>query len=176
MRDGDGSLVYRASARAFLGNYLIAAGLVALSFLVGSSLDLGENQYLIYVVFWSAAAILSAEPAIHGVLRHYKVSGSEVVKVEGLIAKRRHSIPHQSVGQVKVSKGLLGRLLNYGTVEVEGQNESNTISMRQVHDPDEIRRIIRHKIDSYKVVPGKRARIDLEEEQEDVDEDTEEEQ
>jgi uncharacterized membrane protein YdbT with pleckstrin-like domain len=174
MKTTENGVRYRASARAFMGNYLIAVGLVVLSFLVGSRIDLGENQVFIYVVFWSAALVLSAESLIQGVFKQYKVSGSEVVKIEGLLQKKRHSIPHQSVGQVKVSKGILGRLLNYGTVEVEGQNESNTIIMKHVHDPDEIRRIIRHKIDSYKVAPGKRAAAKREEDSNE-DESTEEE-
>ena len=148
---------YRATARAFVGNYLIAAGLVVLSVLVGSRVDLGEFQPYLYVVLWGIAAVMAAEPKIQGIMTHYKVSGSEVVKVEGILRKKRHSIPHQGIGQVKVSKGILGRILNYGTVEVEGQNESNTISMRHVRNPDEIRRVIREKIDSYKVAPGKRS-------------------
>ncbi|MBI4894440.1 MAG: PH domain-containing protein [Candidatus Aenigmarchaeota archaeon] len=172
MENTENGVRYRASARAFVGNYVLAAGLVVLSFLVGSRFDLGESQILIYVLFWSAAAILASESLVQGILKQYKVSGSEVVKIEGVLRKKRHSIPHQSVGQVKVSKGILGRLLNYGTVEVEGQNENNTIVMRHVHDPDEIRRIIRHKIDSYKVTPGKRA-TKRGEEPEDADEDIE---
>jgi len=124
---------------------------------------------------WGIAALMAAEPKIHGIMTHYKVSDSEVVKVEGILRKKRHSIPHQGIGQVRVSKGILGRILNYGTVEVEGQNESSTIAMRHVRNPDDIRRVIREKIDSYKVAPGKRSSTKKHDEPKDEDEHIEEE-
>lgn len=157
MSSHDHGIKYKASPRAYIANYVIAAGLVFVAILVIRKFELsfsappatiGElGSTLVYAIFFGAAAWLTSEPLIEWILRHYLVSKHEVVKVEGIFNRRRHAIPYQSVSGVSVTKGIFGRLLNYGTVEVQGMSEGKFL-MKHVGNPDEIHRLIRHKVGS----------------------------
>lgn len=167
MKIPERGIKYKASPRAYIANYLIAAGLVFVAVVVIRRFEisffmppatLGElGSTLVYAIFFGAAAWLAAEPLVEGLLRHYLISRSEVVKVEGLVSKRRHSIPYQSVSESRVTKGIFGRIFNYGTIEISSMNEGG-ISMRHVSDPDEIHRIVQHRVNSVRSALGKRAR------------------
>lgn len=151
MKVPEKGVVYRASPRAFVWNYVIAAGVVLLSFLVFSRLELGEAAPYGYLAVAAVLVYLCGEPFIVGFFRYYVVSSSEVSEVSGVLWKRRHAIPHQGIAEVSVTRGLFGRILNYGTVAVESNREGG-IHIRHVHDPEEVRRLIHQKLDSSKSV------------------------
>jgi len=161
MKIRERGIVYRASPRAFLWNYVIAAGFAFLSFLIFSRVEMGEFAPYGYI---SAAAVLiylCGEPFIVGFFRYYVISSSEVSEVSGVLWKRRHTIPHQGVAEVRVTRGLFGRLLNYGTVTVESNREGG-IQIRHVHDPEQVRRLINQKLDSSKPVGARMPRKRIE--------------
>lgn len=159
MRIPEKGVIYRASPRAFIGNYLLAAGVVVLATLVVTSFGIGFTLFpasigemlntLVYFAFAAVVAFLFEEPYLEGMMRYYAISNSEVVKVEGILRKRRHAIPYQSVAEVKVVKGLFGRLFNYGSVEVAGFKETG-IFMNHMSDPEEIQRIVQHRVNSMR--------------------------
>lgn len=148
--------VYKASPRAFVGNYLIAAGVLVLGFLVISKFDLVLDLYptslfeilgtAAYFGFFGVAAYLFAEFYLEGTMRHYVISNNEIVKVEGVVSRRRYTIPYQSIAEVKVTKGPLGRILDYGTVDVMAFGEGAAVSMTHMINPEEIQRLIQHKV------------------------------
>lgn len=159
MSDGmpGGGITYKASWRAFVGNYLIGAGVLVLAFLVVTRFGVeftlspsGASELMgtmVYFAFAGVAAWLFAESFIEGLFKHYVVSPTEVVNVKGLVFKKRHAIHYQGVSDIHIDKGLLGRLFNYGTLEIMGMNE-NSIVMRHIENPDEVHRVIRHRIDA----------------------------
>ena len=159
MRIPEKGVVYKASVRAYIGNYLIAVGIIILAMLVvtkfGLNFELPPSglmetlDMLIYVGFGLAAVYLFAEPFLEGTMRRYVVSNSEVVKVEGVLWKRRLAIPYQSVAEVNVVKGIFGRMFNYGTVEIAGFKEGGVV-MKHVSNPDEIQRLVQHKVNSMR--------------------------
>lgn len=174
-------IVYKASPRAYLGNYIIGAGVVALALIVVRKFEVaftlvpsGAGELLnslVYVAFFGTAAWLFAESFLEGGMRHYVISNSEVVKVEGVLWKRRYAIPYQSVAEVNVVKGLFGRIFNYGTVRVEGMREGG-ISIRHVSNPDEVRRLLRHRVDAVRPVTLRATKKTARPEKEDKDEDS----
>lgn len=170
---------YRASPKAFLGNYLLAGGLLFLSFLLGSRLGIefvlepsGFMQVMgdaVYMGIWGAAGFLIFECLLEVWVRKYVLGQQEIVEIEGIISKKRTIIPYQGVSEVKVSRGLLPRILDYGTVEVLGLRESGEIIMKKVSAPEEVQRIIQHRVKSSmssKPVPAKKRTVQDEDEDE----------
>ncbi len=167
MKIPEKGVVYKASPRAYIGNYLIAVGVIILAFLVANKFGLDFNiapsgfmdtlDTLIYVAFGLLAAYLFAEPLLEGTVRHYIVSNSEIVKVEGILWKRRQAIPYQSIAEVNVVKGIFGRIFNYGTVEIAGLKEIGVV-MRHVSNPEEIQRLVEHKVNSMRSALTRRAK------------------
>ncbi len=159
MKIPEKGVIYKASPRAYIGNYLIAVGVIILAILIVTRFKIAFNiipasidqmlNTLVYLGFAAVIAFLFEEPFLEGMVRYYVVSNSEVVKVEGILWKRRYSIPYQSVASVKVTKGIFGRIFNYGTVEVVGFGEIG-VEMRHVGNPDEIHRLVQHRVNSMR--------------------------
>ena len=53
-------------------------------------------------------------------------------------------VPFQSVADVRVSKGIVGRIFNFGDVDVIGFKDG--ILMKGMKNPEEIQRIIQSKL------------------------------
>lgn len=87
---------------------------------------------------------LLLEPEWERAVREYYITNSEVMEIEGLLRKKRTVIPYQSVADVKVIKGVVGRIFRFGDVVIAGMKES--IRMRGMKNPDEIYKIIENKI------------------------------
>jgi membrane protein YdbS with pleckstrin-like domain len=175
MKIPEKGVVYKASARAFIGNYLIAAGVLILGLMVINRFDLvldltPTNVFEIlgtaaYVGFVGVAFYLFTEFLWEGMTRHYVISNNEIVKVEGMLSIRRHAIPYQSVSEVRVTRGPVGRLLNYGTVEILGFGDSG-LSMTHMINPEEIQRLIQHKVNLLRNAMTNKKKTDREDEAE----------
>jgi uncharacterized membrane protein YdbT with pleckstrin-like domain len=68
----------------------------------------------------------------------FVVTSTRVAQRGGLLSSRESSVPYQCVDAISVSKGVLGRLLGYGTVKVAGPGA--TAKWRHVERPDALRR------------------------------------
>ncbi len=150
------SRVYKTSRRAFVGNYIIAALVVVFlvilflqfnltfTFFPRTSTEmlssLGVLGALIVIVF------LIEEPVIKRMIHHFIVTNNEVIKVEGLITKKRISIPYQSVADVVVEKGVWGRIFNFGDVLVRGVGKGENIEMTGMKYPDDIYNLLQNRI------------------------------
>ena len=153
----ESGIAYRAAPRAFIINYIIAVGVVIFAFLaisrfeiaytfvpstvseiVGNFALVGFGLVVFYLVF---------EFAIERSIKKYYISSYDIIKLEGILWKNRSVIPFQSVSEVVTNISLLGRIFNYGTVKISGFKE-NEIIMRHMKDPEEIQRVLQHKIDT----------------------------
>jgi len=84
------------------------------------------------------------EPSIEQWRRKYIVTNNEVIKIEGILRKRRISIPHGNIADIRVKKGIWGRLFNFGDLEISGMKEN--ISMKGIRNPDQVYKIVENKI------------------------------
>jgi len=87
---------------------------------------------------------LLEEPEHEKLVRKYIITNHGVVKLEGLVKKDRILIPFNVIANVKISKGILGRIFNFGHVNVVGFKDE--ITMKGMRNPEELQRIIQHKI------------------------------
>lgn len=183
MRVPEKGVTYKASPRAFLGNYLIGIGVLLLGFLVVSRFDLvfdltpsgisGILGTAAYVGFVGVALYLFAEFLFEGIARRYVVADHEIVKIDGVVSIRRQTIPYQSVGEVRVTRGPFGRLFNYGTVEIMAFGEGS-VDMTHMSNPEEIQRLIQHKVNLMRTMATEKKRSGKGGAKEDKDYDDEE--
>ena len=101
------------------------------------------SQLITLAVMLPALALLF-EPEIERILRQYLITNTDVAKIEGIIIKKRIAIPYQSVADVRVIKGIAGRIFNFGNIIVKGMKDD--IFMKGIKEPDIIYRMIENKI------------------------------
>jgi membrane protein YdbS with pleckstrin-like domain len=107
--------------------------------------DIAELSKTIFVsLFVAMAGFLVMEPEIRRFLCRYVITNTEVIKAEGIIRKKKTVIPYQSVANVGVYKGIIGRILNFGDINVIGFDVH--IKIRGVRHPEVLYRIINNKI------------------------------
>jgi len=145
-------LIFKTSRISYVANYFLVVLAFILLALVWPYLSLkifftsyGDLlPFAIFSLFIVMITFLIEEPSIEQIMRKYIVTNNEVIKVEGLIRKKRISIPHGNVSDIKVRKGVWGRILNFGDIEVTGFREN--IVMKGIRGPDEVYKIIENKI------------------------------
>lgn len=152
---------YKTSRISYVTNYSIFILLVVFLFLLWQKFNLNldftlrstENMvpFLVFSASLIIASYLLEEATIERIIRQYFVTDNEVIKLEGFLRKKRVVIPYQSVADVRVTKGVIGRIFNFGDVEVTGFKDA--IVVKGVKDPDEICRIIQSKISRFRGGP-----------------------
>jgi membrane protein YdbS with pleckstrin-like domain len=147
-------LVYKTSKISYISNYLIMVLAAVLFFLLLPNLKFTPSPKTLSE-YWPTLAILGfltliialfEQPSIERWRRRYIVTNNEIIKEEGILRKLKVTIPFQSVADVKIEKGIIGRILNFGTIHVTGFGQNNVIVMKGMHNPEEIYSIIRNKI------------------------------
>ena len=180
MKFEEKGLFYKTSRRAYFWNYIIA-GLVAvfLVLLVGR-FDIGfslvprslDQMLDTFVILGIASVILFLieEPIMEGIIRKYHITTNEIVKIEGLLRKKRLVMPMQNIADVSIKKGILGRLLNFGDVDIRGFKDEFT--MKGMANPEEIQRIVQAKLNLFRGASGmskSRRREEVKEETKEVE-------
>ena len=144
--------IFKTSRISYIPNYAIVV--LAVVFLVLAwpylHLKIFFTSYTDLIPFGIFSAIivtitfLLEEPAVEQMIRKYVVTNNEIIKIEGLIRKRRISIPHGNVADIRVKKGVWGRILDFGDLEITGIREN--IVMKGIKNPDVVYRMIENKV------------------------------
>ncbi|MHA1742734.1 MAG: PH domain-containing protein [Candidatus Heimdallarchaeota archaeon] len=152
-------LIYKTSRISYITNYFIIALIIIFLILLWQKFSLpliprsSEEMFpfLVLLAFSALVAYLVEEAGLERLVRQYIVTNNEVIKIEGVLRKKRTAIPYQSVADIGVEKGVLGRIFNFGNVVISGFKDR--ITMRGLKNPDEVYRIIQNKISKTKGVP-----------------------
>jgi uncharacterized membrane protein YdbT with pleckstrin-like domain len=183
-------LVYRRSYISYIENYIMVALALIFLFLLWPYLNLNfyltpttpqqllETMTILLIACF--LAFLIEEPSIEGYRRKYVITNHEVMKIEGIFNKKTTTIPYQSVANIKISKNILARMLNYGTVHITCVGkEGNDITMKGIKSPEEVYNIIKNKISLMRETiirkQKKLGKLSKEEEAEELEEQFEEE-
>ena len=147
-------ITYKTSRVAYVQNYILAALLLVLFVLIYLNYPLNFTFFpktpgeftptMIIFIFLIFITFMIEEPTIEQIIRKYIVTNNEVVKIEGLLRKNRITIPYQGVADVRVNKGIVGRIFNFGDIEVTGFKDA--IIMKGIRNPEVIHKIIQNKI------------------------------
>jgi len=147
-------LEYKASYRSFVANYLLAGLVAVFIIMLYSQYNLVINfaprsvyellSSFLIISFIAIILFLIEEPTIKRILFRYSITENEIIKMEGILRKKKIAIPLQNIADVKIEKGIIGRIFNFGNVEVSGFK--NSITMFGLENPEEVYRIIKNKI------------------------------
>jgi membrane protein YdbS with pleckstrin-like domain len=147
-------VVYKISRRAYFWNYILIA-LVLVLFAILSPMaknfsllpkTIEQFTSTIFVfVFIIAITFLIEEPTFERWVRYYIVKNNEIIKMEGILTKKRISIPYQSVADIKLDKGIVGRIFNFGDVLVVGLGNL-VIEMKGMANPEVVFNVIQNKV------------------------------
>jgi membrane protein YdbS with pleckstrin-like domain len=148
---------YKTSRISYIANYFVVVLLMVFLYLFWQKFELSFTltsadaaeliPALTFLAFTIVAVYLLGEPDVEKTLRYYVVTNNEVMKIEGIFRKKKISIPYQSVADVKIEKGVVGRILNFGTVYVTGVGrDPHNIIMKGLRNADEVYGIIQSKI------------------------------
>jgi membrane protein YdbS with pleckstrin-like domain len=145
---------YKTSFISFLGNYLLCILVILFLFILSTQLNLTftlnpeTTQQLISTLAILGSLILLIilleEPFLERVTKVYFVTDKEIIKEEGIIRKKKVCIPVQNVADVKMEKGILGRMFNFGDVIVAGMKD--TIKIKGVKSPENVYNLIKSKV------------------------------
>ena len=152
---GEKGIEYKTSRISHIHNYLLTIMLIFFLTLILPFFDLSSSlSQLITLAIFLVSLALVFEPETQKILERYLITNAEVVKIEGLIIKKSIAIPYQSVADVRVIKGVAGRILNFGNIVVKGMKDD--ILMKGIRDPDVVCRVIQNKIALMKRGPIKK--------------------
>ena len=157
-------LTYKTSRISYILNYILVLMLIFFLTLVLPSTELLPldivplSSELVVLAIALLALVLLFEPETERVMRQYMVTNNEVAKIEGIFVKKSFAIPYQSVADVRVIKGVIGRAFNYGDVIVKGMKED--LTMKGMREPEVLYKIIQNKIALMKRPVKKGAKIE----------------
>jgi len=159
------SIKYKTARISYIVSYLLVP--LVIFFLSVILLFLENTKWYNIAIAGCLVIIcfLLLEPEWERAVREYHITNNEVMEIEGLVRKKRTVIPYQSIADVKVIKGIAGRIFKFGDVVIAGMKES--IKMKGMKNPDEIYKIMENKIALQKTGGRRRIESEVEEEKED---------
>jgi len=144
---------YKTSFVSFLGNYILCALAIAFLLILSTQFELTftfspttTSQLISSLTILGVilvVIVLLEEPFFERMVRVYSVTHSEIIKEEGIIRKKKFSIPIQNVADVKMEKGIVGRIFNFGDVVVTGMKD--TIKIKGVKNPENLYHLIKSR-------------------------------
>jgi len=144
--------IYKTSRISYISNYALVTLTIVLLVLAWPYLQLkifftsfaDMLPFAVFSAFLVIITFLMEEPAIEQMMRKYVVTNNEIIKIEGILRKKRMSIPHGNIADIRVKKGVWGRILNFGDLEITGIREN--IVMKGIKNPDVVYRMIENKV------------------------------
>jgi membrane protein YdbS with pleckstrin-like domain len=162
MKIPEKGVVYKTSRISYVSNYVILALVLILISLAWPYLNLKFSlvpktagdfwSTMVIFAFILIITFLLEEPSIERIIRKYVVTNNEVTKIEGIFRKKKFAIPYQSVADIKLEQGVVGRIFNFGNVCVTGvvrgdqSGGAEAIILKGIRNPDEVYRIVQNKI------------------------------
>lgn len=139
-----GEVTYRPARISYGENYLLIALLLLVMFVVWIKIPYGWWSTVITCGILLFIIALLVEAELKRIAKVYVITNGEVIKLEGIVRKKKVVIPYQDAPKVDVEGGILGAILKVGTVVVS--DSKNKIRMENVKDPEVICKIIQNKI------------------------------
>ena len=74
----------------------------------------------------------------------FGVTGKRVVSKKGIISRSVSEMNLSSIESVNVDQGILGRILNFGSLKISGRG-TTTVDFANIDDPVKVRKLIQNK-------------------------------
>lgn len=88
------------------------------------------------IIFFSLKAIMTLfiAPLIHKATDEFAITNKRVIIKTGLISRKTFEMNHSKIESVNVDQGILGRILDYGTIRIIGSGGTRE-SFPQISHP-----------------------------------------
>tara|TARA_Y100000310_G_scaffold334436_2_gene414204 strand:+ start:314 stop:805 length:492 start_codon:yes stop_codon:yes gene_type:complete len=155
-KQGEVVVNLRRTRKAFLPEYISGFFLLFVLFIFNLNniaIPFNLNYLLIGV---AAFAFISIE--VNRKLVDYKITPEKIIITKGIIKKHRKNIHFHPLGfvpDINVKQNFTQRLLNYGTVFIEGSGE-NHLEIKDVSNPHKILSTLEDLIDENRTTSSKR--------------------
>jgi len=124
----------RTSRRSFILNYLLGVGLLFYLLFTDAMLILPPILTYIFILLIS---IFFIEPEAVIVYSNFHIKEENIVEVRGVLTKKRITIPYKSISNILVNKGVLGRIFNFGDIQVNSiSGRENSIVLKGIKHPE----------------------------------------
>ena len=74
----------------------------------------------------------------------FGVTGKRVFRKKGIISRNVSEMNLSSIESINVVQGIIGRILNYGSLEISGRG-TTTVYFSNIDDPAKVRKLIQNK-------------------------------
>jgi len=129
---------------SFVLNYIIALSLFFLFFLFVDKMG-DDLRIVLGTVTAFMISFLVFQPEIERVYREYEILEDGVMMIEGIFTKKKIFLPYQGVADIMLRKGIIGRMLNFGDIIVQGFKKK--IVIKGVKKPEIVYEKIRKKVE-----------------------------
>jgi uncharacterized membrane protein YdbT with pleckstrin-like domain len=140
------ALSFRTSRRSFILNYIIGFGL--LLYLLFSDAIILLPPFINFI-FIFLISIFFLEPEGTIFYSNYFLKEENILEVRGILSKKKIAIPYKSITNILVDKSVLGRIFNFGNIQVSTMSsEDKSIILKGIKHPEKILSLIENFIES----------------------------
>ena len=113
--------------------FLTTVSIANLSELSESGADRFSLYVFIFLVF--VKIVLSIYIVLEWLNEYYEVTPAMIYHRRGVVFKKEEKVPLTIIWQVELSQGVLGKLLNYGTINLFDQRFNKHMNLYLIHNP-----------------------------------------
>ena len=109
-------------------------------------------RWIIAVVFVLVVIVWSIGPFLRWLTTQYVFTDRRIIVRKGLITKQGKDMPLSKTNNISFNQGLLGRMFNFGNLDIDSGNVDGSLLINDVPNVEEIQR------DVYRLVEEDEAR------------------
>ncbi|MFA6082360.1 MAG: PH domain-containing protein [Patescibacteria group bacterium] len=125
--------------------FLVGLGLIGVFLNISNGLDLSYGAIgLVILVIVFCICIIAFIILMDWYSTYYILTESTIEVIEGFITHQKKYISLHDLSRVEGHAGIIGQLLNYGTITLESETSERTVILHGVSSPDSVIDLIRH--------------------------------
>ena len=106
-------------------------------------MGVSPTGYNLYLIYWSVLLFFVIKNLITYFTTEYGITNTRVISKQGLIRRDIEEINLSSIESINVNQGIIGRILNYGTIIISGRGTSKVI-FKDIDNVVENRKLIKN--------------------------------
>ena len=118
--------------------FVDSVGAIALSFLIT------QVNHLLAAFVLAAGVIVFIIDYLDYLTSEFAITNKRVIMKKGFIARMTHEIGLEKIESIDVSQSIFGRLLNYGTVFINGTGTSSQ-PFKEIAKPIEFKKVVQER-------------------------------
>ncbi len=139
-------------ARRIAGNTVLTILLLAIGIVAKIKIGHGNVGLIVLALFLIAAAVFFVQVVIQFLRwrnEHYIITDHRVIQVSGLLGKHSIDSSLNMINDLVTNQTLVGRMLNYGDLQIVTGNDVGTDTLEHVADPLAFKRAVLAARDAY---------------------------